>query len=124
MKRIVIPGNPIPQPRHRISGNRRYIPKKHLIHAYKQFIQLQAKKSIKEPMGSPIILNVTFYIRQPKTCNRTYPTVRPDLDNYMKGVMDALNGILYYDDSQIIRIIATKQYSNEPRTVINIHEIT
>ena len=49
-----------------------------------------------------------------------FPTRRRcDLDNYLKIVMDAMNGFVYLDDSQINEIHATKSYSkNEPFTRI------
>lgn len=35
---------------------------------------------------------------------------RPDIDNVVKAWLDALNGIVYRDDSQIVRLTATKAY--------------
>ena len=40
-------------------------------------------------------------------------TKRPDIDNISKIVMDALNGIAWHDDSQVISILARKQYAEE-----------
>jgi Holliday junction resolvase RusA-like endonuclease len=49
-------------------------------------------------------------------------TTRPDLDNFIK-ILDALNGVFWVDDSQIIRIDATKQYGEPARTEIEIWDI-
>jgi len=38
------------------------------------------------------------------------PTSRPDLDNYVKGILDGLNGIAYHDDSQVTYLMVTKEY--------------
>lgn len=38
------------------------------------------------------------------------PTVKPDIDNVAKLVLDALNGIAYEDDAQVVAIAATKAY--------------
>ena len=38
------------------------------------------------------------------------PEVRPDIDNIVKIVMDALNGVAYKDDSQVVDISARKVY--------------
>lgn len=48
------------------------------------------------------------------------PTKRPDLDNVAKAVLDALNKIAFYDDSQIIALSMSKFYSDKPRTEISI----
>lgn len=51
---------------------------------------------------------------------------RRDLDNLIKIIMDALNNVLYKDDSQIIKIIASKQRcpKNTEHTEIEIFPIT
>lgn len=52
-------------------------------------------------------------------------TVRPDLDNLVKLVLDALNGVAYADDSQIVRIHAFKKYSGDHpdgATIVDIVE--
>lgn len=51
-------------------------------------------------------------------------TKKPDCDNVAKAVLDALNGIAYYDDSQIVALDVRKFYSDEPRIEILIRELT
>jgi len=78
-------------------------------------------------------MQLEFYIGRPKSHFGTgknshilkessplHKTSRPDLDNYIKLVFDALNKVYYLDDSQITNIIATKQYSDHPRTIVRI----
>jgi Holliday junction resolvase RusA-like endonuclease len=50
------------------------------------------------------------------------PTKKPDTDNIAKAVCDALNGIAYYDDSQITTLTVYKLYSNKPHTKVIITE--
>ena len=50
-------------------------------------------------------------------------TKKPDTDNIVKAVLDALNGIAFYDDSQVCVIFCGKYYSDEPRVEILISEI-
>ena len=50
------------------------------------------------------------------------PTKKPDLDNIAKACLDALNGIAYYDDSQIVELSICKEYSDEPRTELYLRE--
>lgn len=45
---------------------------------------------------------------------------KPDIDNYIKLVLDALNGIAWEDDNAVANIAASKGYSFEPRTEVCI----
>nr|DAV68510.1 MAG TPA: Endodeoxyribonuclease RusA [Caudoviricetes sp.] len=46
------------------------------------------------------------------------PTVKPDVDNYVKAILDGLNGILFIDDKQICDLSVGKRYSNYPRVEV------
>ena len=72
------------------------------------------------PAKGAVRLQLRFYLAKPKTMpkGRTAPIVRPDIDNYIKLVMDALNELVYSDDSQIVYIEAHKMYSDVPGTEI------
>lgn len=39
------------------------------------------------------------------------PTTKPDCDNIIKIVLDALNGVAYYDDKQVVSVVCKKYYS-------------
>ena len=41
-------------------------------------------------------------------------TSRPDADNVAKAILDACNGVVFRDDSQVVMLIATKAFSEEP----------
>lgn len=42
------------------------------------------------------------------------PTKKPDLDNIAKSILDALNGIAYKDDSQVVELTVKKMYADKP----------
>ncbi len=42
------------------------------------------------------------------------PTKKPDCDNIAKICLDALNGIAYFDDSQVVELVVNKTYSRNP----------
>ena len=46
--------------------------------------------------------------------------VKPDLDNVVKCICDALNGIAWEDDKQITWLQARKSYGAEPRVEVEI----
>ena len=49
---------------------------------------------------------------------KIYPVVKPDIDNYVKAVLDGLNGVLFVDDKQIVDFRAAKRYSDRPRVEV------
>lgn len=51
------------------------------------------------------------------------PTTKPDCDNIIKVVLDALNGVAYYDDKQVVCVSCNKYYGNEGYLSIEINEI-
>ena len=81
----------------------------------------------------PIEVHLRFYIPLLKSFNKTKcdmalngclrPPTRPDIDNYLKGTLDGLNGIFWEDDGQIVEIQAGKYYSDNPRIEMEIKEI-
>ena len=86
-----------------------------------------------KPLEGAIILTVTIYRSIPKSFSKKKiemaengilrPITRPDVSNYLKGIEDAFNKIMWNDDSQIVRIIAGKYYSDRPRIEIEIQEV-
>ena len=52
--------------------------------------------------------------------NITRPTKRPDLDNYMKLALDACTGVVYGDDSQIVKLSGSKWYG-EPGLEVHVY---
>lgn len=55
---------------------------------------------------------------------RLLPTKKPDADNVAKVICDALNGIAYTDDTQIVSLTVNKKFTfDEPRVVVGITRI-
>ena len=52
-----------------------------------------------------------------------YPIVKPDIDNVAKAILDALNGVVYKDDNQIVELHIKKLYSDEPRVIVKIEGV-
>lgn len=51
------------------------------------------------------------------------PTVKPDCDNVIKSVADALNGVVWHDDKQIVRATIWKKYGEKPELLIYVDEL-
>lgn len=48
--------------------------------------------------------------RQKERLMNSYPTTKPDIDNIEKIILDGLNKVAYYDDSQVVSVGKTKSY--------------
>ncbi|GGH46023.1 hypothetical protein GCM10008014_08420 [Paenibacillus silvae] len=51
------------------------------------------------------------------------PVVKPDIDNCVKGIFDALNKIAWNDDNQVVSLLTQKFYSDKPRIEIRLREV-
>lgn len=73
------------------------------------------------PAGSYVTVAVDAYFKIPKSyikgkrlaCeyNINRPDKKPDIDNILKVVLDALNKVAYEDDKKVIEVICRKWYS-------------
>jgi Holliday junction resolvase RusA-like endonuclease len=78
-----------------------------------------------QPTRQPISVFFTFYLIRPKSLPKKviWPAKRPDLENYIKGTMDALQGLLFSDDAQVVRLEATKVFDPRPGVSIRVEEL-
>jgi Holliday junction resolvase RusA-like endonuclease len=58
--------------------------------------------------------------KQAQAENNEISPGKPDLDNIAKTVLDALNGVCYEDDAQVVILSVTKCYSREPGVMVRV----
>lgn len=68
--------------------------------------------------GKPVALRIVARFLPPKSTSKKrtalmldgkeLPLKKPDIDNIVKVVADALNGVAYHDDTQIVMVVAKK----------------
>ncbi|ALC92078.1 hypothetical protein AM500_21500 [Bacillus sp. FJAT-18017] len=51
------------------------------------------------------------------------PITKPDVDNYAKGIKDALKSVVWKDDSQVVDLVVRKYYSQTPRVIVKVTEM-
>lgn len=126
---IILEGEPIPWKRARTHKNRFYDSQKKV----KEEIQLYVK-SLNIPFLKPldsIKITLECHLSIPKTYRKfsgarsvgEFHVRRPDLDNFIKFYSDALNGIIWHDDSNICYIQAFKKYGERPYTKIIVEKM-
>ena len=54
--------------------------------------------------------------------NAISPTKKPDIDNIVKIILDAMNKFAFKDDTQITKLSVEKMYGEEEKVIINIEE--
>ncbi len=65
------------------------------------------------PFTGAVEMTVCFELPRPKSLPKrvVHCTKKPDVDKCLRGILDALTGIIYADDSQVIYVAARKRYA-------------
>jgi len=69
------------------------------------------------PKGRGVTLSVVYGFPRPKGRDRLRvdPCVRPDVDKLCRALMDALTGVAYQDDGQVVALSVRKIYADKVR---------
>ena len=130
---FTIPGPPVAWARARTRGGLFFTAPK----------QRQSKTSIawtaraamgrRSPFCGAIVLTVRAFFAIPKSWpkwmqreaieGRRHPTGKPDWDNLGKQLGDALNGVVWIDDAQVVGGSVHKHYDAEARTEVEVYEV-
>lgn len=111
--------NPVPASRPRVSRWSTYYPKKYT--KFKKDMEALTSEMETTPSEKLVSVELEFGIMIPKSwskkkreeLNNTYCSNNSDIDNYIKAILDSLNGIVYIDDKQVVELFAKKIYSEE-----------
>lgn len=131
--RLWIEIEPVAKGRPRFSKHGAYTPKKTKVYEDAIKAAYTAQHGGDTPLfkkGIPLEVVAVFGKSVPKSyskkrrqaclAHRECPVGRPDVDNYLKAVLDALNGLAFEDDSQITHTVAWKTYAENPFVRIDI----
>lgn len=58
-----------------------------------------------------------------KLSNEVLPNKKPDIDNVVKAILDALNGVAYKDDTQINDLVVRRRHGLTEKVKVTIEEI-
>lgn len=102
-------------------ANKKMLPYRHAVTQYVRYAL--AQRGLSEPVAGkhiPVRLMMEFHVTRPPSVpkKRTEPSVPPDLDKYIRSTNDALKGVLYADDGQVVELRARKVYATGPAHVV------
>ena len=125
-----VPGNPVPQSRPRFTRGHAYEDGK--VREYKDRVARIARLVMdgREPMEGAVMCKCKFLFEPPKSMSKKKAkeiigkgyTAKKDVDNLLKAVMDAISGIVYEDDKQIVSVRGEKRYGYPARVEVEICE--
>jgi Holliday junction resolvase RusA-like endonuclease len=121
---FTVPAVPIAQPRQRhrvlqVAGRtiaQNYTPAKAPVNDFKATVRFAASAAYSgPPLTGPIDISIEFVLPRPKRLiwkTRQMPreshTSKPDIENLVKSVLDALTGTIWSDDAQVCHLLAAK----------------
>jgi Holliday junction resolvase RusA-like endonuclease len=95
-------------------------------------IRLAAEKAMagRPPIDRPVIVMMAAVFDIPKSFSKKrraaaleggeFPAKKPDLDNILKALTDAMNGVVVKDDCQIVSVRSSKVYGPAPLVSVTV----
>ena len=134
MRYFVVYGEPITKGRPRFSrkSGTTYTPAKTV--EYENLIKLSYRESCPdEPLygnDAQLFVSICAYMAIPSTASKKKrqemingnirPTKKPDVDNIVKTILDAGNGVIWHDDKSVVDVHVSKWYAETPRVEVMV----
>lgn len=131
---FTVPGTPVGKGRPKFArrGNfvTAYTPEKTA--SYENLVKMAAHTAMNGRKQAAVALRCTIGVevippaswsqkkRMAAICGDLRPTTKPDLDNVAKAILDAMNGIVFEDDKQVVELVVTKRYAETARAVVEV----
>ena len=126
--KFTIPGEPVGKCRPRVTKWGTHNTEKTIL--YENLVKMCYQEQCGEYTENPIHAAVIIYYSIPKSTPKKNiepmlmgsikPCKKPDIDNIIKVIFDALNGIAYKDDTQIFEVHAIKRYGEQARVEVGL----
>lgn len=127
-----VPGKPQAWQRARLSGGRHFTDDR--TRAYKHAVGTLAAAVLHgTQIDGPVEMRVAAIYAVPASWSKrkrtqaftdaVRPMSKPDVDNVAKGIMDALNGIAYRDDAQVVQLVVSKRYGDREGVFVQISPV-
>lgn len=137
---FTVPGEPVGKGRPRIgrvgAHARMFTPAKTanyeglIAHSGQQAMAAQEALAGRSLIAGPVLIELRMFHPIPRSWSKkrqamaligeVMPTVKCDADNCLKAVCDALNGVAWKDDTQVVNVMLAKRYAEVPRVEVKI----
>ena len=103
--------------------------------SYENLVKIKAQDAMagRVAIDGPIYVSIGIFITPPASWSqkkqrlaldgKILPTSKPDIDNVIKGIFDAMNDIVWRDDKQVVSVSAYKLYADVAQTMVSVKEI-
>ena len=134
---FVIPGVPVGKGRPKFArrGNfvTTYTPEKTA--SYENLVKVKAEEAMKgrPAIDGAVAVTIWLWVTPPASWSqkkqrealdgRIFPTSKPDIDNVLKGIMDACNEIVFKDDKQAVDVRVVKRYGQVARAAVEVRPL-
>ena len=129
---IYIPGKAVPQGRPRFARRGNFVQtydakqsvdyKSWVKHCAMEVMHKTGAQLISRDVPLHMVLNVVIAKPSSVPKRRLCPVVKPDLDNIQKTIQDALEGIAYQADQQIVSIRSVKRYGKADSVTVTLQD--
>lgn len=134
--RFTVPGEPVGKGRPRVvcrgGFTQTYTPEKTA--SYENLVKLEFQRQGGRMMkDGPVYLSIQAWYGIPKSVSKRkreamiggliLPTRKPDCDNVAKVIADALNGLAWRDDSQVVALHVCKRFGETPGVSVLMEEV-
>lgn len=131
---FTVPGAPVGKGRPRFArrGNfvRTFTPEKTA--SYENLVRVKAEEAMRgrQAFDGAVHVRIDIYVMPPASWSQkkqraalageVHPTSKPDIDNVIKGIFDAMNEIVWCDDKQACSVMVVKRYDQTARAVVRV----
>lgn len=130
--KFTIDGAPTGKARPRVVNRHAFTPEKTVL--YENLVKICYQQAGGTYSEKPLLMRIVAVYDIPKSASRKAaeqmrggeirPCKKPDIDNVCKVILDALNGVAYKDDTQVVELNIVKQYGEQARVEVEIDEVS
>jgi Holliday junction resolvase RusA-like endonuclease len=131
---FVIPGTPVGKGRPKFARRgafvTTYTPEKTA--SYENLVKVKAEEAMRGRtiIDGAVAVQICLFVTPPASWSLkkqraaldhlTMPTAKPDVDNVIKGIFDAMNEIVFRDDKQVVDLSVQKRYAETARAFVKV----